>query len=125
MVFDVGIPIRPQCVDTALVDAFEEEDLDFALIEGGFVHEEGLKIQCRTCYLSPMSISETLLPEFDQEMQNTRKLLECVPEDKPDYKPHDKSMTLARLAGHVAELPGWAVNTVHTSELDLTPASGE
>ena len=72
-----------------------------------------------------MSISETLLPEFDQEMQNTRKLLECVPEDKPDYKPHEKSMTMARLAGHVAELPGWAVNTVNASELDLTPASGE
>lgn len=72
-----------------------------------------------------MSISEILLPEFDQEMQNTRKLLECVPEDKPDYKPHEKSMTMARLAGHVAELPGWAVNTVNTSELDLTPASGE
>lgn len=72
-----------------------------------------------------MSISETLLPEFDQEMKNTRKLLECVPEDKPDFKPHEKSMSLARLAGHVAELPGWAVNTVNTSELDLTPASGE
>ena len=72
-----------------------------------------------------MSISETLLPEFDQEMQNTRKLLECVPDDRPDYRPHPKSMPLARLAGHVAELPSWAVNTIRMDSLDLTPASGE
>jgi len=72
-----------------------------------------------------MSISETLLPEFDQEMQNTRKLLECVPEDRPDYKPHTKSMPLARLAGHIAELPSWAVHTIRVDALDLTPASGE
>ena len=68
-----------------------------------------------------MSISETLLPEFDQEMANTRKLLECVPEGKPAWKPHEKSMTLGRLAGHVAELPGWAVNTIRLSVLNLTP----
>lgn len=72
-----------------------------------------------------MTISQTLLPEFDQEMQNTRKLLECVPDDRPDYKPHPKSMPLARLAGHVAELPSWAVNTIRMDSLDLTPASGE
>lgn len=72
-----------------------------------------------------MSISQTLLLEFDQEMQNTRKLLECVPDDRPDYKPHTKSMPLARLAGHVAELPSWAVNAIRLDSLDLTPASGE
>ena len=72
-----------------------------------------------------MSISESLLPEFDQEMKNTRKMLEAVPEDRPDYKPHAKSMPLSRLAGHVAELPNWAVNTINQDMLDLTPASGE
>ena len=61
-----------------------------------------------------MPISETLLPEFDQEMANTRKLLECVPDHKMDYKPHEKSMSLGRLAGHVAELPGWATMTLTT-----------
>ncbi len=71
-----------------------------------------------------MTISETLLPEFDQEMANTRKLLECVPEDKWAWKPHEKSMTLGRLAGHVAELPSWAVNTIRLTSLDLTPADG-
>jgi len=68
-----------------------------------------------------MPISETLLPEFDQEMANTRKILERVPEDKPDYKPHEKSMTLSRLAGHVAELPAWATMTLSTEGLDIQP----
>jgi uncharacterized damage-inducible protein DinB len=68
-----------------------------------------------------MSIAEMLLPEFDQEMANTRKMLELVPEDKLDYKPHEKSMTLGRLAGHTAEMAGWATTTINTEELVLTP----
>lgn len=68
-----------------------------------------------------MSISQMLLPEFDQEMANTRKILELLPEGKSDWRPHEKSMTLGRLAGHVAELPGWAVNTIRMESLDLTP----
>ena len=71
-----------------------------------------------------MTISEALIPEFDQEMANTRKLLECVPEDKWTWKPHEKSMTLGRLAGHVAELPSWAIHTINVSSLDLTPPGG-
>jgi len=65
-----------------------------------------------------MPISQMLLPEFDQEMTNTRKLLEVFPEGKTDYKPHDKSMALGRLAGHVAELPGWVTMTLTTEGLD-------
>ena len=38
---------------------------------------------------NPMSISEALLPEFDQEMANTRKVLACLPEEIPEYKPHE------------------------------------
>ena len=72
-----------------------------------------------------MSMSQALLPEFDQEMANTRKVLACVPEEIPEYKPHEKSMPLGRLAGHVAELPNWAVHTIRVTTLDLTPASGE
>jgi uncharacterized damage-inducible protein DinB len=68
-----------------------------------------------------MSISQMLLPEFDQEMSNTRKILERVPEDKYSWKPHEKSMTLGRLASHVAELPGWAVETINRETLELTP----
>jgi uncharacterized damage-inducible protein DinB len=68
-----------------------------------------------------MTISEMLLPEFDQEMANTRKILDCVPEGKFSWKPHEKSMTLGRLASHVAEMPNWAVFTINQEKLELTP----
>ena len=54
-----------------------------------------------------MTISELLLPEFDKEMISTRKILDRVPDDKMDYKPHEKSMALGRLASHVAEMAQW------------------
>ncbi len=66
-------------------------------------------------------ISAALLPEFVQEMANTRKLLACLPEGKWDWRPHPKSMPLGRLAGHLAQLPGWATNTIKLDVLDLTP----
>jgi uncharacterized damage-inducible protein DinB len=66
-----------------------------------------------------MSFSETLLPEFDAEMKNTRALLERLPDNHFEYQPHPKSMTLGRLAGHVAELPGWGLTTVETDLLEL------
>lgn len=66
-----------------------------------------------------MAIAQTLLPEFDQEMANTRKLLELVPDGKFDYSPHEKSMKLGRLASHVAELPSWAKHTLETELLQL------
>jgi len=68
-----------------------------------------------------MPFSQTLLPEFDEEMKNTRKILECVPDGKFDYQPHPKSMTLGRLATHVAELPSWARFTLDREVLEMTP----
>jgi len=68
-----------------------------------------------------MKISEALLPEFDQEMANTRKTLERIPEDKLTWKPHEKSMPLGRLAGHIAELAGWANTTITTDSLNILP----
>jgi uncharacterized damage-inducible protein DinB len=68
-----------------------------------------------------MAISDMLLPEFDQEMSNTRKMLERIPETIPDYKPHQKSMPFSHLAGHVAQLPGWAKETMTKEELVLDP----
>lgn len=68
-----------------------------------------------------MSIAESLLGEFDQEMANTRKALERVPMDKPDWKPHEKSMTLGRLAQHIAEIPGWVGITVQMESFDIAP----
>jgi len=67
-----------------------------------------------------MRICEAVLPEFDQEMVNTRKTLERLPEDKLGWKPHEKSMTLGRLAGHVVELVGWANTTITTDSLNVT-----
>ena len=68
-----------------------------------------------------MGLSEALLPEFDHEMANTRKTLERVPEDKLGWKPHEKSMTMGRLAAHLAEIPGWASHTIEQDSLDLAP----
>jgi uncharacterized damage-inducible protein DinB len=69
-----------------------------------------------------MSISEGLLPEFDQEMATTRRLLERVPSEKGTWKPHPRSFALGHLAQLVAWMPGWIANTVKETQLDL--ASG-
>lgn len=66
-----------------------------------------------------MTFSEMLLPEFDQEVMYTRKTLERVPGDKFGWKPHEKSMTMLRLATLVADLPGWAINTIEKDYLDI------
>ena len=66
-----------------------------------------------------MPIAQMLLPEFDNEVKNTRKLLECVPDGKFDFKPHEKSMTLGRLAGHVAELPTYGTATIRLEKLEM------
>ena len=67
-----------------------------------------------------MSIAQMILPEFDQEMANTRKMLERVPDGKFEYKPHEKSMTLGRLAAHVAEVPSYATGTLRVERMDFT-----
>ncbi|UCC48459.1 MAG: hypothetical protein JSV41_13520, partial [Gemmatimonadota bacterium] len=54
-----------------------------------------------------MAINESLLMELDHQSATTRRVLERVPEDKLDWKPHERSMTMGRLATHLAELPGW------------------
>src|SRR5258706_16482639 len=67
-----------------------------------------------------MPIAQMLLPEFNQEVKNTRKLLGCVPDGKFDYKPHEKSMTLGRLASHVAEMPYYLISILRLERLDFT-----
>ena len=66
-----------------------------------------------------MSIAETLLPEFDQEMSTTRRVLERVPTDQGKCKPHQKSFPLGHLAQLVASMPGWITNAVTQTSLDL------
>jgi len=68
-----------------------------------------------------MAINQALLSEFDHEMANTRKTLERIPDDKLGWKPHEKSMTLGRLSGHIAELPGWAASTINQDSIDIAP----
>jgi uncharacterized damage-inducible protein DinB len=68
-----------------------------------------------------MSYSESILPEFDEEMANTRKVLERVPEEKLDWRAHAKSNTLGWNANHLAEIPGWAVGTINDTEWDFSP----
>lgn len=66
-----------------------------------------------------MKIAELLLQEFNYEMTNTRKLLEVVPFENPDWKPHEKATSLIELAAHVAELAAWPFHAVTTAELDF------
>jgi uncharacterized damage-inducible protein DinB len=66
-----------------------------------------------------MTIAEILLQDFDVEMRNTRTTLERIPENKPDFKPHDKSMPCGRLSVHVATLPRFGTALLTTDHLDL------
>ena len=71
-----------------------------------------------------MSIADTLLPEFDQEMATTRRLLERVPADKGQWKPHPKSFALGHLAQLVATMPGWVTRTVRDTAINLATSPG-
>ncbi|MGP0072361.1 MAG: DinB family protein [Bryobacteraceae bacterium] len=68
-----------------------------------------------------MKISETLLPEFDQEMANTHKVLERVPAAKFSWKPHPKSFEFGALAAHIANMAEWASLTLETDSFDYAP----
>ena len=68
-----------------------------------------------------MSLSQSLLPEFDHEMANTRKTLERIPNEKFNWKPHEKSYAMGALATHVANLPSWASLTVGSDSFDMAP----
>ncbi len=66
-----------------------------------------------------MPMSELLLAELDVEVQANRTLLERLPDAKWDWKPHEKSMTLSRLATHVAEIPSWSNAILMADEIDV------
>lgn len=66
-----------------------------------------------------MTILQTLQQELELEAQTTRKMLERVPDEKFDWQPHPKSMTLKRLATHIADLSSWAKVAITTDELDF------
>jgi uncharacterized damage-inducible protein DinB len=72
-----------------------------------------------------MTFIESFQKELERESATTRKILERVPGDKYDWKPHEKSMTLKQLATHVAEIPNWLGMVLNTSELDFANNSYE
>ena len=71
-----------------------------------------------------MTLIQQLLAEVDREAGRTTRALEQVPAGRDDWKPHDKSMPLGRLAGMIATMPAWIVLIVKQDELDLTPPGG-
>jgi uncharacterized damage-inducible protein DinB len=66
-----------------------------------------------------MNIIDLILPELGNEMATTRRLLERLPDPQFDWKPHAKSMTLGRLATHIAEIPGWVGSIVDKPGFDV------
>jgi uncharacterized damage-inducible protein DinB len=71
-----------------------------------------------------MTIGQQLLVEVRREAASTRNLLQIVPFEKGDFKPHEKSMTLKRLACHVAEINGWWKECLVQDELDFAKNGG-
>ena len=71
-----------------------------------------------------MTIAEVLLPEFDQEMATTRRVLERVPTDKGEWKPHEKSFALGHLAQLVSSMPSWLTRIVKGEDIDLSEGPG-
>jgi uncharacterized damage-inducible protein DinB len=72
-----------------------------------------------------MTYSQAIVPEFEQEMANTRKVLERVPDDKLDWRPHPRSQTIGWNAMHLANLPSWTLFTLKAPSLDVAPPDGE
>lgn len=71
-----------------------------------------------------MKLTEQLLAQLGREAPRTRRVLQNVPTNHDDWKPHDKSMPLIRLAGLVASMPSWISLIIDQDELDLTPPPG-
>lgn len=68
-------------------------------------------------------MNQTLIPELQHEAANTIKILKVVPEEKLDWRPHDKSMTLGRLASHLADMPHWMTVVLTTGELNFATST--
>jgi hypothetical protein len=71
-----------------------------------------------------MKITELFLAQLEREAAVSQRALERVPEGRPDWKPHPKSMPLGYLATLVASMPTWVAMAITQDELDLQPAKG-
>ena len=72
-----------------------------------------------------MTIGQAMIPEFDMEMANTRRVLERIPDDKWDWKIHPRSNTIGWVANHLADIPGWVEMTLCHDSLDVEPVAGQ
>jgi uncharacterized damage-inducible protein DinB len=72
-----------------------------------------------------MNYAETILPEFDREMANTRQVLERVPEDRLDWHAQAKSHTIGWNANHLAEILGWVEGILTAPSWDIAPIGGQ
>jgi uncharacterized damage-inducible protein DinB len=72
-----------------------------------------------------MNHAQTLLADFEQEMANTRKVLERIPDDRLDWKPHPRSQTIGWNANHVTDLVNWIVESLTKPSLDIAPVGGQ
>ena len=68
-----------------------------------------------------MGIAQAMIPEFDYEMANTRKTLERVPDDKFDWKAHEKSFSMGSVASHLSNLPSWTNIVLGMDQFDMAP----
>ncbi len=68
-----------------------------------------------------MGIAQAMIPEFDHEMANTRKTLERVPDDKFDWKAHEKSFSIGTVSTHLSNLPSWVNVALGMDEFDMAP----
>src|SRR5215510_6878746 len=73
---------------------------------------------------APMKLTELLLDELESEAEKSRRAIECVPDGKHDFKPHDRSMIFGYLADMVANIPNWVAMIVNQDELDVAPPGG-
>src|SRR6185312_14455180 len=71
-----------------------------------------------------MTMIDLFVSQLDAEAKRTRRALERVPAGRDDWKPHEKSMPLGRLAMLVARMPSWVSLIVGQDELDLNPPGG-
>lgn len=72
-----------------------------------------------------MRIADLLLPEYDAEIAITRRVLERVPDERGEWKPHPKAFPMAHLAQLVARMPSWSVYLMKQPELDIAPPASE
>jgi uncharacterized damage-inducible protein DinB len=72
-----------------------------------------------------MKMADLFLDHLEREAAISRRVLERVPEGRPDWKPHEKSMPLGYLSSLVATMPSWLMMAVAQDELDLNPPGGK